>query len=269
MQASWSHGFLNFFYFFHLFIFYWRIISLQNFVVFCQTSTWISHRYAYIPSLSNLPPILGQIPKLGNLLYPRTLLTEQEFLQYNCSAVCWSSAQWLCGGVYDDFLQEDLCHTLCDPGLLYPEPLPLQQATVDPCLCKRYSNTQRHVWLSLCGVSGSWCAQGFVWSQWASLSGVGLDSKHDFALPAILLELLFCLDNGACFFGGIQYSAVNGCSTVSCKFGVLTGEDEHTSFYFTTLISSQNDQLSFLNLDLGSMKHVLCLLEDEFQPWVT
>ena len=28
---------------------YWRIIALQNFVVFCQTSTWISHRYAYIP----------------------------------------------------------------------------------------------------------------------------------------------------------------------------------------------------------------------------
>ena len=27
---------------FYLF-FYWRIIALQNFVVFCQTSTWISH----------------------------------------------------------------------------------------------------------------------------------------------------------------------------------------------------------------------------------
>ena len=25
--------------------FYWRIIVLQNFLVFCQTSTWISHRY--------------------------------------------------------------------------------------------------------------------------------------------------------------------------------------------------------------------------------
>ena len=36
--------------FIHLF-FYWRITALQNFVVFCQTSTWISHRYTYIPSL--------------------------------------------------------------------------------------------------------------------------------------------------------------------------------------------------------------------------
>ena len=38
--------------------FYWRIIALQNFVVFCQTSTWISHRYTYIPSLLNLLPHL-------------------------------------------------------------------------------------------------------------------------------------------------------------------------------------------------------------------
>ena len=29
-----------------LFIFYWRIIALQCFVVFCQTATWVSHRYS-------------------------------------------------------------------------------------------------------------------------------------------------------------------------------------------------------------------------------
>ena len=27
----------------------WKIIALQNFVAFCQTSKWISHRYTYIP----------------------------------------------------------------------------------------------------------------------------------------------------------------------------------------------------------------------------
>ena len=53
--------------FFFNFFFYWRIIALQNFVVFCQISTWISHRcvcvyiyiyiYIYIPSPpSHLPP---------------------------------------------------------------------------------------------------------------------------------------------------------------------------------------------------------------------
>ena len=35
--------------------FYWRMIALQNFVVFCQTSTWISHRYTYIPFWTSLP----------------------------------------------------------------------------------------------------------------------------------------------------------------------------------------------------------------------
>ena len=37
------------------FSFYWRIIALQNFVVFCQTSTWISHRYTYIPEKATAP----------------------------------------------------------------------------------------------------------------------------------------------------------------------------------------------------------------------
>ena len=46
------------------FIFYWRVIALQNFVVFCQTSTWISHRYTYIPSSLNLSPIFLPIPPL-------------------------------------------------------------------------------------------------------------------------------------------------------------------------------------------------------------
>ena len=48
------------------------------------------------------------------------------------------------------------------PGLLHQEPLPLQQATADLYLHRRLSNTQRKVWLSLCGVSASWCTQGFI-----------------------------------------------------------------------------------------------------------
>ena len=45
-------------------VFNWRIIALQNFVVFCQISTWISHRYTYVPSLLHLPPISLPIPPL-------------------------------------------------------------------------------------------------------------------------------------------------------------------------------------------------------------
>ena len=36
--------------------FYWRIIALQNFAVFCQTSKWISYRDTYIPCLLKLSP---------------------------------------------------------------------------------------------------------------------------------------------------------------------------------------------------------------------
>ena len=43
------------------------------------------------------------------------------------------------------------------PRVLHPEPLPLRQATADPDLCRRHSNTDCRC---LCGVSGSWCAQG-------------------------------------------------------------------------------------------------------------
>ena len=44
------------------------------------------------------------------------------------------------------------------PGLLHPEPLPLGQATADPYLGRRHTDTQRQVWLGLCGVF--LCAQG-------------------------------------------------------------------------------------------------------------
>ena len=42
-------------YLFDLF-FNWGIIALQYCIHFCHTSTWISHRYTYVPSLLNLPP---------------------------------------------------------------------------------------------------------------------------------------------------------------------------------------------------------------------
>ena len=67
---------------------------------------------------------------------PRTFLTVKESLWYNCSAVCGSSAWQLYGGANDDLLEEGLCHTLGDPGLLWPESLSPWQATADLCLRK-------------------------------------------------------------------------------------------------------------------------------------
>ena len=75
------------------------------------------------------------------------------------------------------------------PGLLHPEPLPLQQATADPYLHRRHSNTvlAQSLW-------GRWvlvCTR-FVWARRVSLVGMGFDSKCDFAPPTIFLGLLLC-----------------------------------------------------------------------------
>ena len=50
-------------FFFLIYLFFnWRIIAVQNFVVFCQTSTRISHRCTHVPLFPDLPPISLSIP---------------------------------------------------------------------------------------------------------------------------------------------------------------------------------------------------------------
>ena len=66
------------------------------------------------------------VPLVGSLLLSPGSWDAQGFvcaLQESVSPVL-SKFWWLCGGVNGDLLQEDLC-------LLYPEPLPLCQATED------------------------------------------------------------------------------------------------------------------------------------------
>ena len=63
---------------------------------------------------------------------------------------------WFYGRANGDFFQEHLCYTqVC--------------WTQSPCPCGRplltrtsSGDTQTQFWLSLCGVSGAWCAQDFV-----------------------------------------------------------------------------------------------------------
>ena len=55
-----------------VFIFNWRIIVVQCCIGFCHTSTWISHRCAYVLSLLSLPPISHPIP-------PRRFSENTEF----------------------------------------------------------------------------------------------------------------------------------------------------------------------------------------------
>ena len=46
------------------FFFNWRIVALQYCVGCCHISTWISHKYTYVPSLFNFPPTSHSIPSL-------------------------------------------------------------------------------------------------------------------------------------------------------------------------------------------------------------
>ena len=73
-------------------------------------------------------------------------------------------------------------------------------------------------------------------------------SEHLWCICGLILNVIlpllptcwgisFALEHGVFFFffGGIQNSPVDGCSAASCNFGVLPGEDEHTSFHSTIL----------------------------------
>ena len=64
---------------------------------------------------------------------------------------------------------------------------------------------------------------------------MGFDSKCNFAPPTILFGLFLCPWTWGIFSGGIKHSPVNGCSAVSCKFGVLS-EDGRMCFYSAILV---------------------------------
>ena len=134
----------------------------------------------------------------------------------------------LYGGINGDLLQEGLCHTqVC--------------CTQSPCPCSRplltctfAGDTETQLWLSLCGVSGSWCAQGLfeppehLWR----VRGLILN-----AISPLLLScwgFSFARGCGISFFVGIQHSPVDCCSAVSCSFGIIA-EYERTSLYSTVL----------------------------------
>ena len=78
----------------------------------------------------------------------------------------------LYGGVNGDLLQEGLCHTqVCCTQSPYPCNRPLLTHTST-------GDTQTRFWLSLYGVSGSWCAQGLfepsehLWWVWGLILNI-------------------------------------------------------------------------------------------------
>ena len=63
--------------------FYWKIIALQNFVVFCQISTWISYRYTYIIISLFHEPSAFRIPLHLYLTLSSAFDTSQRTLYEN------------------------------------------------------------------------------------------------------------------------------------------------------------------------------------------
>ena len=84
-----KHSVLNFFLFKNLFIFNWRIITLQCCVAFCHTLTWTSRRYTYVPSFLNFPPT-------SHPTLPLQVVTEHQvwapcYLFYTWEWVCFNA----------------------------------------------------------------------------------------------------------------------------------------------------------------------------------
>jgi len=147
-------------------------------------------------------------------------------LQESVSSVLCKFWQFY-GRVNGDLLHEGLWHTqVCYTQSPCPCSSPLLTHTFT-------GDTQTQFWHSLCGISGSWCAQGLFEPS------VRLWWVRSLILNVILPLLppcwgfSFVLGCGVSFFGGIHHSPVNDCSAASCSFGDLAGEDERMSFYPT------------------------------------
>ena len=118
------------------------------------------------------------------------------------------------------------------PSLLQPEPLPLWQATADLYLHRRLKHRSGSVSV---GSLGPGVHKGLfepckpLWQLW------GLILNAISPLLPSCSGFSFAVGHGVSFFDETQHSPVDGLSAASCNFGVLAGEDEHTSFYSTIL----------------------------------
>ena len=145
---------------------------------------------------------------------------------------------WLYGGVNCNLLKEGFCYTqVC--------------STQGPCPCSRplLTHTSTGDTQTLKGRSGSGSVESpgmhkvlsepseHLWPVWGLIVN---------AISPLLPSCCgFALGHGVYFFGGIQHSPVDGCSAASCNFGVLAGEDEHTSFYSARQLKMENTHFSW------------------------
>ena len=201
--------------------------------VFSSPVLWSSVIKSHWPPRSNSLRVLSpfaESPGWASVVGPRAFLTVRDFLWYNCSAVCGSSARWLYGGA-----SKEAYVTHCvTQGCCNQSPCPRGR----PLLTRASTGDTQHSEEDLAqSLWGLWALAHtrfcFVWALQASLVGMGFDSKNDFAPPTILLGLLLCPWMSGVFFGGIQHFPVDSCSAVSFSFGLLAREGKSKSFYST------------------------------------
>ena len=194
------------------------VSSKSLFLQSCGSSVIKSHGLqSQIPWGCSVPLPDPQIGK--SVVGSRNFLTVQEFLWYNCSAVCVSSSQRLYGVANGNFPQEGLCHMLHDPGLLQPESLSLWQATADQCLHKRHSKaglTQAlwGLWVLVCT---RFCLSP---PSISARLGFDFDFKCDYALLHLVGASPLPFDMGYPFIGG-SWQMGHGGWTVLTKRGPL------------------------------------------------
>ena len=107
-------------------------------------------------------------------------LYHREFLWYNCSAVCGSSARRRCGGVNDDLLHKGSGHRLCDPGS-HTRSLCIVAGRCQAVPRGRLRGLAQALVLVLTRV----CV-----SPLSVSGGCGFDSERGLVPPVVLLELL-------------------------------------------------------------------------------
>ena len=121
-------------------------------------------------------------------------------------------------------------------GLLHAEPFHCSRPLLT---CTATGDTQTQFWLSLCGVLGPDMQQSLFEPSKCLWRVLGLILNVISPLLPPCLGFSFALWCGVSFFGWIQHFPVNGCPAASCNFkvfvlqsnfGVLSGEEEHTSF---------------------------------------
>ena len=165
---------------------------------------------------------LYQIPRLENLLWARELLQQYKntfgviVFQF---VICLLSGYMV--GLTRCTSQVHCSQNPCPKG----RPLMIHASTGDAQTleCRSGSVT--------CGVRGA-CAHKVLFEPSEHLWWVCCLILHSILpLQPSCWGFSFALRPGVSFFDGIQHSPVNSCSAVSCYFGVLTGEDEHMSFY--------------------------------------